>query len=106
MSLELLIHPCMLYLDRVWLLEHNNSWCINNKKHWDHQRKSTRRYNQQWSHISLRDLHGIRDIGVRDTEVYQYYVHRKFILREVTLMITIHMKYILLPIYDHKSTIG
>ena len=29
-------------LDRVWLLEHNNSWCINNKKHCDHQRKNTR----------------------------------------------------------------
>ena len=27
-------------LDRVWLLEHNNSWCINNKKHCDHQRKN------------------------------------------------------------------
>ena len=31
---------------------------------------------------------------------------QKFILREVTLTITIHMKYILLPIYNHKSTIG
>ena len=29
-------------LDRAWLLEHNNSWCINNKRHCDHQRKNTR----------------------------------------------------------------
>ena len=36
---------------------------------------------------------------------YSLLCTQKIILREVTLTITIYMKYILLPIYNHKSTI-
>ena len=31
MSSRLSVHLCMLYLDRVWLLNHTKSCCINNK---------------------------------------------------------------------------
>ena len=51
-------------LDRVWLLEYNNSWCINNKKHCDHQRKNTRAMIQ---HANMKSRRSILDQNMKST---------------------------------------